>query len=125
MLYHWAGRQLGGMRQGNALSAHTALLSDETRAFADHMETGAFRKGMDQLIRLADQGALAILCAEKLPQHCHRNLIADYLVALGVPVRHLIDEDTHLDHRINPLARWKPPYLIYDQPGQRSFPLDA
>jgi uncharacterized protein (DUF488 family) len=89
------------------------------------METADFRKGVDQLIRLAGQGTLAILCAEKLPQHCHRNLIADYLVALGVPVRHLIDGDRTAEHEPSPLARWKPPYLVYDQPNQRSFPLDA
>src|SRR4030065_223932 len=52
MVYHWAGRQLGGKRTGQAVSAHTALSSDELRAYADHMETEAFRKGGQNLLQL-------------------------------------------------------------------------
>lgn len=125
MAYHWAGRQLGGKRTGSAISAHTALRSDDLRAYADHMETDAFRKGIDQLMRLAGTHVLALLCAEKMPQDCHRAFIADYLGMLGARVRHLIDTGRILDHTPNPLARWKAPYLIYDRPNQGSLKLDS
>jgi uncharacterized protein (DUF488 family) len=125
MVYHWAGRQLGGKRHGQAVSAHTALASDEQRAYADHMETEVFRQGIQPLIRLAGKTPLAILCAEKLPQDCHRALMADYLHQLGVRVRHIIDSDHTIEHVQNPRARWKSPYLIYDLPNQGSLKLNS
>ena len=125
MVYHWAGRQLGGKRTGNAVSAHTALRSDDMRAYADHMATEVFRKGIQHLIQLAGKTPLAILCAEKLPQDCHRALIADYLLQLGISVRHIIDSEHILEHTLNPWARWKAPYLIYDRPSQGSLTLDS
>ncbi len=117
-MYHWAGRQLGGKRAGRTMSAHTAFASDALRAYADHMETDIFRKGMQHLIQLAGKTPLALLCAEQLPQDCHRALIADYLHQLGVGVRHIIASGHILEHTLHPLARWQAPYLIYDQPGQ-------
>jgi uncharacterized protein (DUF488 family) len=125
MVYHWAGRQLGGKRTGQAVSAHTALSSDELRAYADHMETEVFRKGIQHLMQLAGKTRLAILCAEKMPQDCHRALLGDYLQQLGVSVRHIIDGASTLEHTLNPRARWKAPYLIYDQPRQGSLTLDS
>ncbi len=125
MVYHWAGRQLGGKRAGQAASAHTALASDELRAYADHMQTEVFRKGIQHLIQLAGKTPLAILCAEKLPQDCHRALMGDYLQQLGVRVRHIIDGESTLEHTQTACARWKAPYLIYDQPRQGSLALDS
>ncbi len=125
LVYHWAGRQLGGKRAGQAVSAHTALASDALRAYADHMQTEIFRKGIQHLIQLAGKAPLAILCAEQLPQDCHRALIADYLHCLGVGVRHIIGSNHILEHTLHPLARWQAPYLIYAQPGQGSLQLDS
>ena len=125
LVYHWAGRQLGGQRAGQTVSAHTALSSEALRAYADHMQTEIFRKGIQHLIQLAGKAPLAILCAEQLPQDCHRALIADYLHCLGVSVRHIIDSNHILAHTLNPLARWKAPYIIYDQPGRGSLKLDS
>lgn len=50
--YHWAGRQLGGLRAPHAGSPHIAL-DEDRRGFADHMDTDAFQKGAAQLQNLA------------------------------------------------------------------------
>ena len=43
------------------------------------------------------------MCAEKIPDHCHRNFLSDALVARGVEVIHLLDKDTRTPHVVQPL----------------------
>ncbi len=105
IIYHWAGRQLGEERPGKAASAHTALHTPRLRAYADHMETEIFRKGVDMLSQLAGNTVVSILGVEKLTSDCHRVLIADYLYRLGLAPRHLIDSVTTLEHHPHALAR--------------------
>ena len=113
--YHWAGRQLGGLRKSIAKSPHTALDNEGMRGYADHMATEEFRRGVNQLLHLAQQATTAIMCAEKLPEHCHRSLLADYLVLQGVEVIHIIDEGETREHHLSPFARRESAQLIYDR----------
>ena len=53
MIYHWAGRQMGEERRDKTPSAHTALPLPRMRAYADHIETEIFRKGVEMLSQLA------------------------------------------------------------------------
>lgn len=50
------------------------------------MGTEAFRGGMDELWRLADERPTAIMCSEAPPWRCHRRLIADALILRGTEV---------------------------------------
>jgi hypothetical protein len=45
------------------------------------------------------------MCAEVLWWRCHRRIIADVLVSLGVSVVHIRDEDTAEPHRLASPAR--------------------
>ncbi|HYA39454.1 MAG TPA: DUF488 domain-containing protein [Candidatus Methylomirabilis sp.] len=121
IVYHWAGRQLGGLRTPRPGSPHVAL-EESRRGFADHMDTEAFRKGASQLQHLAARGACAILCAEREPAHCHRALIADYLTLQGMRVVHLIAPGESREHLLSPEARRESAALIYDR--QTTGPLD-
>src|SRR5690242_20815532 len=56
------------------------------RAYADHMETDEFRGELARLLALAQERPTAVLCAEAVPWRCHRQLIADALVARGFGV---------------------------------------
>jgi len=78
------------------------------------METPEFQRAVDQLVRLANEACTTIMCAEKQPAHCHRSLIADYLSVRGTQIRHLVDIDETLDHRLSRLARCEGEHLIYD-----------
>lgn len=115
MVYHWAGRQLGGRRSPAETSRHNALEDPAERGFADYMDGSDFRQGAAQLVRLAGRAPLAILCAEKDPLRCHRSLIADYLSLQGVRVVHLLDPGTSTEHLLNPHARRESAELIYDR----------
>src|SRR6266705_7179760 len=72
-------KQLGGLRHPKADSPNTGWRNSSFRGFADYMQTQEFVKGIDQLIGLAQNFQVVIMCAEVLPWRCHRWLIADAL----------------------------------------------
>lgn len=113
--YHWAGRALGGQRQAQADSPHVALPDAASRGFADHMGTPEFERGVAQLLNLARRAPTAILCAEQLPENCHRRLIADALVLRGARVIHLLDAQRRREHVLSVEARRESMILIYDR----------
>ena len=113
--YHWAGRSLGGLRSPRADSPHIALAEDGLRGYADHMSTDIFKKGVAQLINLAGHSNTAVLCAERLPEHCHRQLLADYLLLQGLRVVHLINPGERRDHHLSAQVRRESAQLIYDR----------
>ena len=112
--YHWAGRQLGGRRSPRPDSPHRAL-EPAVRGYADYMQSDAFAQAATQLLRLAATAPAVILCAERLPEQCHRRLIADYLTLQGAKVIHLIDEAVQRDHLLSPELRRESSTLIYDR----------
>lgn len=112
--YVWEGKALGGRRKLAADSPHAALKSPGFRAYADHMATEEFRGGVERLIALARPARASVMCSERLPWECHRFLIADYLVAGGETVVHLVNTETIQEHRLNPVARRRDGKLFYD-----------
>ena len=115
--YRWMGEALGGFRQGSTNSIHTTLTTDGLRAYADHMSSTAFQEGIAELLDCARLRPTAMLCAERLPHHCHRAMISDYLTASGIAVIHLVAGDQRVSHRLSHLARWAQGRIIYDQEG--------
>lgn len=114
IVYHWAGRHLGGKRPLRFDSPHIAL-EEGRRGFADHMDTEIFKKAVSQFLSLATRAPTAMLCAEREPEHCHRSLIADYLVLQGLRVVHLIEPGNSREHLLSPQARRESATLIYDR----------
>jgi uncharacterized protein (DUF488 family) len=114
IVYHWAGRQLGGRRSARPVSRHGAL-DEGLRGYADYMETDRFHKSAAQLMNLATRSPTAMLCAERSPERCHRRLIADYLTLQGAEVIHLIERDDARVHSLSPEARRESAQLIYDR----------
>ena len=60
------------------------------RNYADYAQTPAFRAGLAELLALAKLAPTAIMCAEAVWWRCHRRIVADHLLARGVPVVHLM-----------------------------------
>ena len=113
LAYGWL-EALGGRRRGRADSTHVAWRNDAFRAYADHMETDEFREGLARLLTLAETRATAILCAEAVPWRCHRQLVADALVARGFEVRHVLGPGPADAHRLTPFARLEGERVVYD-----------
>ena len=84
---------LGGRRhhlKGAPPSANTFWRVLAFRNYADYAETDAFRSGFAELLALAVAHRCAIMCAEAVWWRCHRRIIADYLLAQGVSVEHIM-----------------------------------
>jgi len=85
---------LGGRRDGASAkvpSRHTLWREAAFRAYADYAEGAEFRAGFAELQELARRHNVAIMCAEAVWWRCHRRIIADYLIAAGSEVRHILD----------------------------------
>jgi uncharacterized protein (DUF488 family) len=86
-------RALGGLRhdpKGAPQSPNTLWRNDAFRNYADYAMTEPFRAGLAELRALADEHRCAIMCAEAVWWRCHRRLVADYLLAEGIPVGHIM-----------------------------------
>jgi uncharacterized protein (DUF488 family) len=89
--YEWLGEQLGGYRKKGLgeESPNKAWRRMGFRNYADHTMTEQFREGIRKLLELADDGRLALMCAEQLYWRCHRRIISDYLIVKGHTVTHI------------------------------------
>jgi uncharacterized protein (DUF488 family) len=82
---------LGGRRRGRKGSSPNGLWRNESfRAYADYAGTAEFRAGLEALRILAGEHRCAIMCAEAVWWRCHRRIIADYLLAEGFEVVHIL-----------------------------------
>ncbi len=81
---------LGGRRQSLGESPNTFWKNASFRAYADYMRTPEFDAALDRLLNAAAARTTAIMCSEAVPWRCHRQLIADSLVARGVEVRDIL-----------------------------------
>ncbi|MDE2262398.1 MAG: DUF488 domain-containing protein [Gammaproteobacteria bacterium] len=82
---------LGGRRHGRkADSPNTLWRNGSFRAYADYAGTTEFRAGLARLCALAGEHRCAVMCAEAVWWRCHRRIIADYLLAAGFKVVHIL-----------------------------------
>jgi uncharacterized protein (DUF488 family) len=98
-------RSLGGRRKPRGDSKNTAWQNASFRAYADHMESAEFEKGIDQLLELAGEKRAVIMCAEAVWWSCHRSLISDFLKANGVDVIHIVTAKRTESHPYTAAAR--------------------
>ncbi len=114
--YRWIA-QLGGRRRSDARSRNTGWRHPAFRAYADHLVTEEFADGLFELLMLARGRRTAVMCAEVLWWRCHRRLISDVLVVLGLTVVHIFDAETQERHRLAAPARMVGAELSYEAEG--------
>ncbi len=97
---------LGGHRhtKKNERSPNTGLIAPGFRNYADYMMTGEFQVAVSKLLLLGKRLPTAVMCAEKFFWKCHRRLLSDFLVAQGVEVAHIFDQDNLRPHKLTPGA---------------------
>lgn len=82
---------LGGRRRGGkGPSPNTLWRNASFRAYADYATTVEFRAGLTELCAMSVEHRCAVMCAEALWWRCHRRIIADYLLAGGFEVVHIL-----------------------------------
>jgi uncharacterized protein (DUF488 family) len=109
-------KTLGGLRHAHADSLNTGWENASFQGFADYMQTPEFAAAVQQLIEAAIEKPAAIMCAEAVPWHCHRSLIADALTVRGIAVRHIMGPASTRMHTLNTMARVEGTRITY--PGQ-------
>jgi uncharacterized protein (DUF488 family) len=77
------------------------------------MLTAEFEAGIHELLGIAREKKVAIMCAERVYFRCHRMLVSDYLTAHGNEVLHIDDEKPARAHKLMPEARLVDEHLIY------------
>jgi len=101
--YCWIA-QLGGRRRPASGSPDSGWRHPAFRAYADHLASEEFADGLFELLMLAHGRRTAVMCAEVLWWRCHRRLIADVLVVLGLTVVHIFSAEKQELHRLAPPA---------------------
>ena len=102
-------------------------ISPETNAFwenasfhnyADYAMSEEFRSGLERLRALGRARRSGVMCAEAVWWRCHRRIVADYLIAAGEEVVHILSPG-HLEQaHLTPAARAAPD-------GTLTYPGDA
>jgi len=112
--YAWAPA-LGGRRTPHAGSPHLALRNEAFRAYADHMETDEFRRGLGELVDTFELDRTVVMCSESVWWRCHRRLLADHLVLVDArDVVHLMHDGRQTPHVITDGARRDGSRVVYD-----------
>jgi uncharacterized protein (DUF488 family) len=113
------GDELGGRRRARPDSANAGWRSGQFRGYADHMASAEFAQGLARLEAAAAARLAAIMCAEADWHRCHRQLIADALVACNWRVLH-IGRDGRLEpHELTAFAAIEDGFVSY--PGPRTL----
>ena len=114
LVYRWFPA-LGGRRTPAPDSPNTGWRSAAFRGYADYLATEPFAEGLMELAMLAGGLRTAIMCAEAVWWRCHRRIVADYLLARGLHVGHVLGAG-----RVDPAAIT--PGAVVDPDGRIRYP---
>ena len=96
---------LGGLRHTTAASPNQGWRNKSFRGYANYMQTPAFDVSLEEVIALAQNEPIALMCAEAVPWRCHRSLVADALLARGIPVHELVNPQKREPHKLTRFAK--------------------
>ncbi len=100
--------ELGGLRsqiQGTSSTVNAFWENQSFHNYADYAMTDAFHCGLAQLRELGHARQCAVMCAEAVWWRCHRRIIADYLLARGETVFHILTADKIVAAKLTSGAR--------------------
>jgi uncharacterized protein (DUF488 family) len=109
--------ELGGRRSRVPGSPNGGWENAAFQAYADHMATQEFARGLDRLEALP--GPVAVMCSEGLWWRCHRRLVADALLVRGRRVEHVLPDGGLAAHALTPFAVVEEGRITYPAPQLR------
>jgi hypothetical protein len=84
---------LRGRRRDVPADVNGYWLNQSFHNYADYAMSTDFHSGLIRLLKLGHATQCAIMCAEAVWWQCHRRIIADYLIAAGEIVFHILGRD--------------------------------
>ena len=113
---------LGGLRHARRDSVNLRWRNASFRGYADYMQTPEFEQSLDELIQLANQERIVLMCAEAVPWRCHRSLIADALLVRGIRTEDILSPARRQVHTLTPFAKVRRTTITYPAEASRSTP---
>ncbi len=113
---------LGGLRHAKGDSLNPGWRNASFRGYADYMQTMEFEQNLDDLVRLANQEQIVLMCAEAVPWRCHRSLIADALLVRGIRTEDIMSPTRRRVHTLTPFAKVRGATITYPAETSRSIP---
>ena len=113
---------LGGLRHAKRDSPNVGWRNASFRGYADYMQTPEFAQSLEELIRLANQDRIVLMCAEAVPWRCHRSLIADALLVRGIRTEDIMSPTRRHVHTLTPFAKVRGTTITYPAEASRSTP---
>jgi uncharacterized protein (DUF488 family) len=98
---------LGGLRKRSSdIPAHVNGFwqNQSFHNYADYALSREFRTALATLRAIGQVSICAVMCAEAVWWRCHRRIIADYLIASGETVLHILDASRIERARLTPGA---------------------
>ena len=86
------------------------------------MQTPDFLQSLDEMIRLANQERIVLMCAEAVPWRCHRSLIADALLVRGIRTEDIMSPTRRQIHTLTPFAKVQGATITYPAETSRIPP---
>ena len=104
---------LGGLRHAKRDSPNMGWRNTSFRGYADYMQTPEFTRSLEELIRLANQDRIVLMCAEAVPWRCHRSLIADALLVRGIRTEDIMSSTSRPVHTLTLFAKVQGAAITY------------
>jgi uncharacterized protein (DUF488 family) len=104
---------LGGLRHSKRDSPNVGWRNASFRGYADYMQTPEFEHSLDELVQLANQERIVLMCAEAVPWRCHRSLIADALLVRGIRTEDIMSATRRQVHTLTPFAKVRGTAITY------------
>lgn len=116
---YWHLDALCGRRSARELegAAPEAFWSNASFArYAAYARSDAFAEGMRGLMQRAQRQRCVVMCSEAVWWRCHRRIISDHLLALGVSVCHIMGPGKVVAATLTRGAQVPNAKVIYPQP---------
>jgi len=104
---------LGGLRHAKHNSVSAGWRNASFRGYGDYMQTPEFKKQIEELIQLAKEHRIALMCAEAVPWRCHRSLIGDALTVRGIRTEDIMSLKQRQLHTLIPFAHVRGSTVMY------------
>jgi uncharacterized protein (DUF488 family) len=111
---------LGGLRHAKPDSVNVGWRNASFRGYADYMQTPQFLEQLEELIQLAKENRIALMCAEALPWRCHRSLIGDALTVRGIRTEDIMSLTQRRPHSLTSFAHVQGSTITY--PAEKPSP---
>ncbi|MCK5241402.1 DUF488 domain-containing protein [bacterium] len=111
-------KALGGKGRKPIRRSPNRGLPKAWQAYADHMLSEDFERGLMRLLALVSIGKVAVFCAEAGWERCHRKFLADALTVRGYRVVHY-QLDQKAEHVLTPGLEIKKERLTYPASGEQ------